>query len=98
MSDVLSRIMRLRRPRLLNRAARHGVLKYDRNRDLCRILRISSVPSSVAVLGRLSVEEETMEQKRKSGDASYSIARHVELLIALLSETGLMQSKHCNAP
>ena len=36
------------------------------------------------------IAEAQMEDTRKSGDASYSCARHVEVLIALLAELQLL--------
>jgi len=37
--------------------------------------------------------EGDMEEKRKTGDASYSIARHVELLIALMAEIQILRTR-----
>jgi hypothetical protein len=39
------------------------------------------------ILAFLFDEEHDMESKRKTGDAGYSVTRHVALLIALLAET-----------
>jgi hypothetical protein len=35
-------------------------------------------------------EEGRLEENRKRGDAGYSIARHIEVLIALLAESRLI--------
>lgn len=86
MTNILPKLNRLRRPRILIRAARHGMKNYFRDRDLPRILRAAALPCPATAFDRLLFEEDQIEAKRKTGDASYSIARHVELLIALLSE------------
>jgi hypothetical protein len=36
-------------------------------------------------------EEERMEGTRLSGDAAYSVARHIDLLIALMAEAQLLR-------
>jgi len=87
MTDTLSCI---RRPRLLIRAARHGVEDYNRNRDLKRILRGDSLPGPAAALTRLIDLEAAQEETRASGQASYSVARHLEILIALMGEARLL--------
>jgi hypothetical protein len=88
MTDFRTILANLRRPRLLIRAARHGVQDYRRERDLSRLLTSPgcSAPGPEVALTRLLDQEEQMELFRKSGGAGYSIARHVELLIALMAE------------
>jgi plasmid stability protein len=90
MTDVLSRLSTLHRPRLLIRAARHGLQDYNRNNDLRRILRAERVPGPQAVLPRLIDMEAEQETIRQAGDAAYSVARHVELLIAVMAEARLL--------
>ncbi len=90
MTDLISLVNALRRPRLLLRAAAHGLADYNRERMLKRLTRKPSVPGpKTAVLSLLSVEE-TLETARVSGDASYNVSRHVEVLIALLAEARLL--------
>ncbi|MDG1280364.1 MAG: DUF6477 family protein [Pseudorhodobacter sp.] len=88
MTDFRTLLANLRRPRLLIRAARHGVQDYRRDRDLGRLLASTGckAPGPEAALTRLLDQEEQMERVRKSGGAGYSIAHHVELLIALMAE------------
>jgi len=83
----------LRRPRLLIRAARHGIQDYRRERDLRRLIGRTSTPSSEAALAQLMSEEERTELTRRAGDAAYSITRHVELLIALMAEARLIATR-----
>ncbi|MGO4907878.1 DUF6477 family protein [Pseudorhodobacter sp. W20_MBD10_FR17] len=91
MSDISTILANLRRPRLLIRAARHGIQDYRRERDLRRLIDAVSPPSPEAALARLFDAEERAEETRRAGDAGYSIARHVELLIAMMAEARLLR-------
>lgn len=90
MSDPLSPLAALRRPRLLIRAARCGLDDYRRDRDLARLLGRRPPPAPGQALERLLAEEERLEEIRRAGAAAYSPARHVELLIALMAEARLL--------
>lgn len=90
MSDLLSVVSDLRRPRLLIRAARAGLAEYNRNRDLTRLMRIAEAPAPDRALSALMAEEERIEATRRSGDASYSFLRHIEVLIAMMAEARLL--------
>lgn len=92
MSDFASILANLRRPRLLIRAARHGIHDYKRDRDLRRLINAATPPSPETALAKLFDAEERAEETRQAGDAGYSIARHVELLIALMAEARLLRS------
>lgn len=87
MTDFRTTLANLRRPRLLIRAARHGMGDYRRERDLRRLVNASAPETA---LPELIYAEERLEQIRQTGDASYSIARHIEVLIALMSEARLL--------
>lgn len=89
MTDLRSALAQLRRPRLLVRAARHGVQGYCRERDLRRLITTAQAPGPEAVVAALLNAEARMETTRQAGAAGYSIARHVELLIALMVEVRL---------
>ncbi len=90
MSDLLSMVRELRRPRLLIRAARAGLAEYNRNRDLKRLMRLAETPTPGRALGALLAEEERIEATRQAGDASYSFIHHIELLIAMMAEARLL--------
>jgi hypothetical protein len=92
MTDLLSLLKSLQRPRLLIRAARFGVSDYNRSRDLRRLLRISVPPSPGQAIVKLMSEECQLEDRRKTGDANYSITRHVSVLIAMMGEVRLLQA------
>lgn len=87
--DPRSLLASLRRPRLLVRAARVGLADYRRDRDLRRLLATPRTPDVAEALPRLLAAEAAAEATRRSGDARYSFARHIELLIAVIAEAGL---------
>lgn len=90
MTESISRLSGLKRPRLLIRAARAGTAHYLRSRDLARILR-GPVPLSPGVVLDMLIEEEARQERlRRQADAGYDIGHHVELLIAMLAEAQLL--------
>lgn len=88
MHDLIEMINEIRRPRLLLTAARLGLSDYRRDRDLRRLIGIVSKPETA--VATLLDEEVRLEAVRQSGSATYSIARHIEVLIALLCEARLI--------
>lgn len=90
MSDLMSAVSDLRRPRLLVRAARAGLVEYNRARDLRRLMRTPDAPAPERALSALLEEENRIEATRQSGDASYCFVRHIELLIAMMAEVRLL--------
>jgi Family of unknown function (DUF6477) len=89
MSDIRMMLANLRRPRLLMHAARFGLGDYRRERDLRRLVDSASSPDQT--VPRLLSVEEKLEATRLAGDASYSAARHIDVLIALLAEAQLLR-------
>jgi len=89
MSDFRMVLANLRRPRLLMHAVRFGLADYRRERDLRRL--VSCGASAAETVPRLLSLEAAMEATRQTGDATYSVARHVEVLIALLCEAQLLR-------
>lgn len=89
MSDIRMLLANLRRPRLLMRAARFGLGEYRRERDLRHLVNPAASPE--VTVPRLLSEEERLEATRLAGDASYSPARHIDVLIALLAEAQLLR-------
>ena len=90
MNDILSMLKMLNRPRLLVRAARHGLSEYNRDRHLTRILKDVRLPGPGQAVITLMSEEQILEEKRKLGDASYSVLHHIDVLIALMGEAKLL--------
>lgn len=93
MNDILSMLKMLNRPRLLIRAARHGLSEYNRDRHLSRLIKDTCIPSPGQAIITLMGEEKILEDKRKLGDASYSVMKHIEVLVALMGEARLLSSK-----
>lgn len=92
MQDILSMVAALRRPRLLIRTARLGVDAYRRDGHLQRLLGYGTVPRSAPALIRLIEMEADENDLRRTGDAAYSLARHVDLLIAMMGEARLLRA------
>lgn len=88
MSSCSSVLSGIRRPRLLIRAARFGIPEYRRDRDLRRLIGRTAPPEDA--LRQLLSEEGRMEDDRRNGEATYSISRHIEVLIALVAEARLV--------
>lgn len=93
MPDPLTAIRDIRRPRLLIRAAQSGLADYRRDRDLRRIMRADAVPAPENAVHLLLDEERRLEETRQAGDAGYSFSRHIEVLIAMLSEARLLPQR-----
>lgn len=86
MTDVKEALAALRRPPMLVRAARFGATDYSRERDLRRLLGTHVPPAPEQAITRLLRQEARIEETRRSGAVSYSAARHVELLAAVMAE------------
>lgn len=90
MTDFRAFLNDLRRPRLLIRAARLGLADYRRDRDLRRLVGLVAPASPDRALPALIAAEAALERTRCEGEAGYSIARHIELLIAMMGEARLL--------
>jgi len=97
MIDFIKILSNLKRPRLLIRAARFGLQEYNRDRDLKRVMKTASAPTPQYAVNNLMAEEAELEESRQTGGANYSVARHVEVLIALMAEARLLPPKDQNA-
>lgn len=89
MSSVTHALSTGNRPKNLLRAAKAGMMDYDRRKSLRRLLGPEPVANTHEALGRLEELEAHADGARRVGSASYSPIRHVELLMALLSEARL---------
>ncbi|MDC0343505.1 MAG: DUF6477 family protein [Aestuariivita sp.] len=92
MQDVLGMMDRLRRPPLLIRAARMGAEDYNRDSHLQRVLGYGQLPRSADALIRLMQTEAVLNDKRKAGDAAYSLIKHLDLLIAMVGEARVLRA------
>jgi len=86
MLDIRSRLDQLKRPRLLVRAARHGVDDYRRTRHLAKVLGVEDVPGHGEALMHLFDIEAELNSDRIKRNGNYNAARHVDVLIALSGE------------
>ncbi|MDR5653242.1 DUF6477 family protein [Ruixingdingia sedimenti] len=89
-TDLRCLLADLRRPRLLIRAARCGLADYRRDRDLPRTLGPAAPRTPETAFVALLDAEARLETIRQAGDATYSVTRHVAVLIALLAEARLL--------
>lgn len=92
MTDFQTFLEQVKRPRLLVRAAKLGLAQYNRSRDLKRLVREPVLPAPERALAKLISEEAALEESRRSGGATYSLARHIDLLIAMMAEARLLPS------
>jgi hypothetical protein len=92
MLDILGVIGQLTRPALLVRTARFGVDDYRRCLHLKRLLRCEALPRSGEALLRLIEVEAVLNEKRIAEQADYSIARHIDVLIAIMGEARLLRA------
>ena len=94
MRDLMGMISALKRPGLLVRTAKIGADDYRRDVHLRRILK-SGVPAKTgeAIVRILEIESEITEH-RIANHAEYSVAEHVEVLIALLGEARIHRAAY----
>lgn len=92
MLDILSLASSIKRPSLLVRTARFGVDDYRRTTHLARIFKSVTLPRSGQAILRLIEIEAEMENMRRVDRAEYSIANHVEVLIAIMGESRLLRA------
>lgn len=93
MTNLLDVLAQLRRPRLLMRAARFGLAEYRRTPALRARLAAAGAQSQEGIVAALIQGEAELEARRLAGDAGYSVARHVEVLIALMAEARLLEAE-----
>jgi len=88
MLDSLPAPLEMRRPGLLMRAVRHGLATYRRGARFRQLAQGESLPEKA--LPHLIAAEAALEETRRRGDAGYSPATHVEVLLALVAELRLL--------
>lgn len=87
MPNRSARLPDLKRPKLLVRAARLAAENIQRKPVLKRIFGDEDIPKNT--VSNLAEIETELNEKRKTGDAEYSIACHVTVLAALMHEAAL---------
>ena len=98
MRDLIGMISALTRPGILVRTAKIGADEYRRDVHLRRILK-SEAPAKTgeAILRILEIESE-INERRIANHAEYSVAEHVEVLIALLGEARIHRAAYGPPP
>ncbi|WP_108837743.1 DUF6477 family protein [Tateyamaria sp. Alg231-49] len=97
MQDILSMLNALHRPRLLIRAARIGAEDYRRAAHLPRLLGYGQLPSHGNALIRLMEIEGELNALRLGEDSSYSLLRHIDVLIAIIGEGRTLRAAQVDA-
>lgn len=92
MEDVLTQISRLKRPKLLVRTARHGLEDYNRVIHLRRLLKTDNLPGPGKAILKLMEIEAMIDTQRTTQRAEYSVAKHVELIVALMCEARILKA------
>ena len=89
---ISARIAQLRRPSLLIKAARFGLDEYTRYVPLRRILKTDSIPRPAPAVMQLLDVESAINTARIEKQATYSVARHVDVMIALMAEAQILRA------
>ncbi len=97
MQDLLTMLNALHRPRLMMRAARIGAQDYRRATHLPRLLGYGVLPGHGGALIKLIEMEALLEDQRTDGDASYSLIRHLDVLIAMVGEARVLKAAQVSA-
>lgn len=92
MLDIQTQVAQLRRPTLLIKAARFGIDDYNREPHLRRVLK-GTVPlrPGPALILLLDVEKR-MNDDRTSQASAYTIADHIDVLIAIMAEADTLRA------
>ena len=96
MEDVLKMISRLKRPTLLVRTARHGLQDYNRIVHLRRLLKTEALPEPSHAIVRLMELEAVIDQLRVANRAEYSVARHIEMIVAMMCEAQILKASNAS--
>ena len=96
MEDVLTMLSRLKRPTLLIRTARHGLQDYNRIVHLRRLLKTEALPGPSHAIVRLMELEAVIDQLRVAKRAEYSVARHIEMIVAMMCEARILKTSNAS--
>ena len=92
MLDILTQANTLKRPSLLVRAARHGIEDYNRTVHLRGLLKSDVLPGQGQAIMKLMELEAVINAHRIAKRAEYTVAHHVEILVALMCEANTLKS------
>ena len=86
MQDALTILHKLRRPKMLMRAAQIGVAEYKRVAHLPRLLGYGRMPKQSEVILKLIEIEKNLKALRKAGKSADNLLRHIDVMIAIVGE------------
>ena len=86
MQDALTILHKLRRPKMLMRAAQIGVAEYKRVAHLPRLLGYGRVPKQSEAILKLIEIEKNLKALRKAGESADNLLRHIDVMIAIVGE------------
>ncbi|WP_370229990.1 DUF6477 family protein [Cognatishimia sp.] len=90
--DVLQQITALKRPAILVRAAKDAALSYQRKVHLRRFFGETLPHKNATLLAQLLELEHKSNEQRLAEMAEYSVARHLDILIALIGEAQILRA------
>ena len=86
MQDALTILHKLRRPKMLMRAAQIGVAEYKRVAHLPRLLGYGRMPKQSEAILKLIEIEKNLKALRKAGEFADNLLRHIDVMIAIVGE------------
>ncbi len=92
MLDITTRLTQMKRPKILISAARFGLDEYTRGTHLARILKSDPAPKPGPAIMQLLEIESVLNEERLQKRSTYSVARHVDVMIAIMAEAQTHQA------
>ena len=86
MQDALTILHKLRRPKMLMRAAQIGVAEYKRVAHLLRLLGYGRMPKQSEAILKLIEIEKNLKALREAGESADNLLRHIDVMIAIVGE------------
>ncbi len=86
MQDALTILHKLRRPKMLMRAAQIGVAEYKRVAHLLRLLGYGRMPKQSEAILKLIEIEKNLKELRKARESADNLLRHIDVMIAIVGE------------
>jgi hypothetical protein len=90
MTNLKAALETIHRPKTLMRAAKSALGEYDRTKGLQRLLGKSETICPEEALRELLPLEQDCETRRQTGRVAYSVARHLEVMVAIIAEASLL--------
>ncbi len=90
MTNLKNALESIHRPKTLMRAAKSALGNYDRSTGLQRLLGKSDKIRPEDALRELLPLEQDCETRRQTGRIAYSVARHLEVMVAIIAEASLL--------